>query len=340
MIMSDKKIKAGLFGFGAVGQGTYQVLKANSWIPVSIERICIKSPGKERMLPELYFTCNKYDILRDDSVSVIIEAISEAEEAFTIVKEALLAGKNVVTANKKMLSEHLPELLELQARTGSMLRYEAAVCGAIPVLDVLDHHFAHEPIEELCGIVNGSTNYILCRMQAENLSFEEALRKAQELGFAEADPGLDVSGQDARNKIVVAALHAFGEVLKPEEVEMQGIDQLLPHAQNQAHKEGKRIKLLARLTKTGEGLKASVTPEVIGPDNPLFYVEDENNMVLLKGAYGGVQQLSGKGAGAFPTGTAVVADIRAVLSGRKYAYTKYQERIKLKESLKASLPVC
>ncbi len=323
----EEKRRIGLFGFGTVGQGTYQILKENSSLPLELARICIKNPDKKRNIAPAYFTSRREDVLKDPSISLVVEAISEADEAFTIVKEALLAGKDVVTANKKMVCEHLAELLELQNRTGRILRYEAAVCGAIPVLDVLDTYFAHEPIEEVCGIVNGSTNYILSRMQDDALSYSEALQKAQELGFAEADPALDVSGQDARNKLVIAALHAFGEVLQPGEVVVRGIDELPDFTTALAERSEKRIKLIARLHRKEGKLYGSVLPELVAPDHPLYTVAQENNRVLIQGKYSGQQQLGGRGAGALPTGTAVVADIRAVLAGRPYEYVKYKAHI-------------
>lgn len=323
----EEKRKIGLFGFGTVGEGTYQILKENPWLPLQLAAICIKDPGKKRSRGQEHFTSCKEDLLEDKSVSLIVEAISEADEAFIIVKEALLAGKDVVTANKKMVCEHLEELLELQAQTGRILRYGAAVCGAIPVLDVLDTYFAHEPLEEVSGIVNGSTNYILSRMQDDKLSYEEALRLAQELGFAEADPALDVSGQDARNKLVITALHAFGEVLRPDEVIIRGIDALPDFTAELAKRADKRIKLVARLHRREGKLYGTVLPELLGADHPLYSVTQENNRVLVQGKYSGLQQLSGKGAGALPTGTAVMADIRAVLAGNAYQYTKYKENV-------------
>jgi homoserine dehydrogenase len=323
----EEKRKIGLFGFGTVGQGTYQILQENSWLPLQLAGICIKNPDKKRSIVQEYFTSRREDLLKDKSISLVVEAISEADEAFIIVKEALLAGKDVVTANKKMVCEHLAELLELQARTGRILRYGAAVCGAIPVLDVLDTYFAHEPLEEVCGIVNGSTNYILSRMQNDKLSYSDALQKAQELGFAEADPALDVSGQDARNKLVITALHAFGEVLRPDEVVVRGIDELPDFSAELAERSEKRIKLIARLHRKGGKLYGSVLPELVAPDHALYFVVEENNRVIIHGSYSGLQQLSGKGAGDLPTGTAVVADIRAVLAGRGYQYVKYNAQV-------------
>lgn len=321
----EKKTKAGLFGFGTVGQGTYQILQENPWLPLEIAGICIKNPGKERSLKQEYFTSRKEDILKDKSIGLVIEAISDADEAFAIVKEALLGGKDVVSASKKMVCEHLPELLELQLSTGRILRYGAAVCGAIPVLDVLDSYLAHEPLQEVCGIVNGSTNYILGCMQADKLDYQTALKQAQQLGYAEADPALDVSGQDARNKLVITALHAFGQLLSPDEVVMRGIDFLPPFSLELAERAQKRMKLVAKVQRKNGRLQASVLPELLGPDHPLFTVDEENNRVLLQGTYSGLHQLSGRGAGALPTGTAVVADIREVLAGRGYQYTKYKE---------------
>lgn len=324
MIQNQKKI--GLFGFGTVGEGTFRILTDSSLEQAfAIAKICVKNPHKERSIDKDFFTYSREELLQDDSIDIIVEAISDANEAFSIVKEALEQGKQVVTANKKMLSEHLQELLDLQARTGSLLRYEAAVGGAIPIIQTLDTYFGHEPLQEIKGVLNGSTNYILSQMQ-QGLAYEQALEEAQEKGFAEADPFLDVSGQDARNKLVIAALHAFGEVLQPDDVLTTGIDSLPAFATALAEREEKRIKLVGRLKWKDGRLHASVLPEFVKADDPLYAVEGENNLLIVQGAYSGQQSLSGKGAGAFPTATAVVADIRAVLEGRGYAYTKYKER--------------
>lgn len=317
--------KIGLFGFGPVGQGTYQILSENQQEPLEVAKICVKNPGKKRSLDQSFFTFDKNELLQDDQIKLIVEAISDADESFKIVKEALEAGKHVVSANKKMISEHLEELLTIQERSGSLLRYEAAVGGAIPIIHTLDTYFGHEPIIELRGVLNGSTNYILSQVQ-QGLPYEEALQQAQEKGFAEADPFLDVSGQDARNKLVIAALHAFGEVLKPEEVLTIGIDSLSDATAELSKKEGKRIKLIALLQWKDGRLKASVRPELVAATDPLFGVEGENNLMMIQGAYSGLQTQSGKGAGALPTGTAVVADIRALLQGKGYAYTKYKNK--------------
>lgn len=324
MIQKQKKI--GLFGFGTVGEGTYRIVTdGNLEQAFEIVKICVKNPSKERSLNKEFFTYSKEELLQDDSIDIIVEAISDANEAFSIVKEALERGKQVVTANKKMLSEHLQELLDLQAQTGSLLRYEAAVGGAIPIIQTLDTYFGHEPLLEIKGVLNGSTNYILSQMQ-QGLGYEQALKEAQEKGFAEADPFLDVSGQDARNKLVIAALHAFGEVLLPDDVLMTGIDSLPAFATALAEREEKRIKLVGRVKWKDGRLHASVLPEFVQADDPLYRVEGENNQLIVQGAYSGQQSLSGKGAGALPTATAVVADIRAVLEGRGYAYTKYREK--------------
>jgi homoserine dehydrogenase len=317
--------KIGLFGFGPVGQGTYKILSEDFLLPVEIAKICVKNPRKERSLDSDYFTFDKKEILQDEEINLIVEAISDADEAFSIVKEALEAGKHVVSANKKMISEHLQELLSIQKRSGSILRYEAAVGGAIPIIRTLDAYFGHEPVMELRGVLNGSTNYILSQMQ-QGLAYEEALQQAQDKGFAEADPFLDVSGQDARNKLVIAALHAFGEVLQPADVLTTGINAISAATAEEAKKEGKRIKLVALLKWNQDRLEASVQPALIAADDPLYRVEGENNLLMLQGAYSGLQTLSGKGAGALPTGTAVVADIRAVLEGKGYSYAKYHAK--------------
>ncbi|MFT6883532.1 MAG: homoserine dehydrogenase, partial [Marinoscillum sp.] len=185
-----KNIKIGLFGFGCVGQGLYETLNNSKNFSGEIKKICIKNPDKARRLDPKLFTTQAASLLNDPEIDVIVELIDDADAALEIVTKALKNGKSVVTANKKMVAEHLSELVNLQASTGQALLYEGAVCGSIPIIRTLEEYFGHEPLNEVKGIFNGSTNYILTKVFEENLSYEAALLQAQALGFAEADPTL------------------------------------------------------------------------------------------------------------------------------------------------------
>src|SRR3954470_15104873 len=196
---AHKKLTIGLFGFGVVGEGLYRILQQTPSLKATIKKVCIKHPGKKRNAPEDLFTTDKYELLDDPEINVIVEVINETEPAFEIVSTALLNGKHVVSASKKMIAEHLPRLLELQKQTGRSFLCEAAACASIPVIRNLEEYYDNDLLHSLKAIVNGSTNFILTKMFEERLDFKQALLLAQQLGFAESDPALDVDGIDAVN---------------------------------------------------------------------------------------------------------------------------------------------
>jgi homoserine dehydrogenase len=316
----ERHWKIGLFGFGTVGQGFYQIVQEQK-LPIEVRRICVRNPNKERSGPPELFTLNPQDILEDPEIDLIVEAISETEPAFDIVKEALQRWLPVTSASKKMLALHLPELLALQQETSTPFRYEAAVAGAIPILHLLDEPL-HEPVEEISAILNGTTNYILTQMRLQHWSYEHALREAQRLGFAEANPASDVDGWDACYKLCLLARHAFGKILQPAEVEVQGISDLPVSLIEAAQQQGQRVRLVGRLKLVNGQLLASVKPEAVGPDDALFGVEHELNAVQVDLRYSGRQLFTGKGAGALPTGASVMADVLKLMEGKAYAYPK------------------
>src|SRR6516162_4514704 len=194
---AHKQLTIGLFGFGVVGEGLYRVLQQTPSLKANIKKVCIKNPGKKRNAPPELFTTDKNVLLNDPEINVIVEVINESEPAFEIVSTALKNGKEVVSASKKMIAEHLPDLLGLQKQTGQSFLYEAAACASIPVIRNLEEYYDNDLLHSLKAIVNGSTNFILTKMFEENLSFKDALLLAQQLGFAESDPSLDVDGWDA-----------------------------------------------------------------------------------------------------------------------------------------------
>ena len=212
----DKVLQIGLFGFGVVGEGIYKVLLQTPSLSAAIKKVCIKHADKKRDADASLFTTRYEEILNDPEIDLVVELIDDAKEAYKIVSTALKNKKSVVSANKKMIAEHLPELISLQNENGVSFLYEAAVCGSIPIIRNLEEYYDNDLLQSICGIVNGSTNYILTKIIEEGLSYQEALQKAQQLGFAESDPSLDVEGLDATNKLTILLAHDYGIITRPE----------------------------------------------------------------------------------------------------------------------------
>lgn len=320
-----KNFKIALFGFGCVGQGFYKVLENNGHTK-SIAKIVVKNRGKSRPLPANRFVYNKLEVLDDDSINLVVEAIDDAYEAFEIVKTALSKGKPVVSANKKMIAQHLQELLTLQKQYKTPFLYDAAVCGSIPILRTIDSYFATDEIQSLQGIFNGTTNYILTRV-AEGETYTEALTKAQQLGFAETDPTLDVEGFDPKYKLTLLLAQAFGVVVPPTEILNIGINKLLPVDVEFAEKRGYTIKLLAQAQKVGSRLWGYVLPSFVGKKSRLFGVKNEYNAVWLETRQTDGQLYEGKGAGSLPTGQALAADVLLLSQGFAYQYPKLETTV-------------
>src|SRR5690349_5414316 len=205
-----KKLKLGIFGFGCVGQGLYHVLHETHGVKAEIKKVCVKNKNKSRPVPDRFFTLDRNEILNDPEIDIVVELIDDAQAAYEIAKAALQHGKAVVTANKKMLAEHLEEIYDLQKQYNKPVLYEGSVCGSIPILRNLEEYYDNDLIKHIEGIFNGSTNYILTKVFEEKKNYESALKQAQELGFAESDPMLDVKGYDAKYKLVIAITHTFG----------------------------------------------------------------------------------------------------------------------------------
>jgi homoserine dehydrogenase len=320
---TSTKQTIGLFGFGVVGEGLYNVLQKSPTTKAIIKSICIKEPQKERSLAKEAFCTDYNTILGDPEVNLVVELISDADEAYKIVKSAMLSGKSVVSGNKKMLANNLEELIEIQNKNGVALLYDASACGSIPVIRNLEEYYDNDLLLSIIGILNGSSNYILSKIFNENSTYEQALRKAQELGFAEADPTLDVSGQDSLNKLIILATHGFGTIVNPSEVFVLGIDKLNSFDIRFAKEKGLKIKLIAQATKiNGNSFSLLVMPKLVTADDYIFNVEDEYNGVVIQGEFYEKQFMFGKGAGGFPTGSAVLSDITARMHGYKYEYKK------------------
>jgi homoserine dehydrogenase len=322
-----QKLKIGLFGFGCVGQGLYYVLNNSTGFKADIVKIAVKNKEKKRSVSNDLITFDKWDILNNPDINVVVELIDDADEAFNIVSEALKKGKHVVTANKKMLALHLEELVALQQKHNVSLLYEASAGGSIPIIRTLEEYFDNEELEKVSGIFNGTTNYILTKTINENLSYPLALKQAQEKGFAETDPTNDVEGYDPKFKAIIIALHAFGLIIKPEDVLNIGITTLHDNDIKYASEKGYKIKLTPVIQRLAiDKVAALVVPSFIKENNQLFNVENEFNGVIVEGKFSGEQFLQGRGAGSYPTGAAVLSDISALSHGYKYEYKKHVQK--------------
>jgi len=323
-----KKLVIGLFGFGVVGEGLYKALQQTSSLNATIKKVCIKHPGKKRNAPEELFTTDKDVLLNDEEINVIVEVINESEPAFEIVSTALLKGKHVVSASKKMIAEHLPQLLQLQKKTGRSFLCEAAACASIPVIRNLEEYYDNDLLHSLKAIVNGSTNFILTKMFEENLSFRDALLLAQQLGFAESDPSLDVDGWDAINKWIILLAHAYGIVEYPTNVVFNGIQNIQLSDALVAKEKHYDIKLVAQAKKLLNGkVAAFVLPQFVKQDEQLSFVKNEYNGVVIESSFADKQFFYGKGAGSFPTASAVLSDIGALRYNYHYEYKKLYHHI-------------
>ena len=318
-----QQLTIGMFGFGVVGEGLYKVLRKTPSLKADIKKVCIKDPLKKRNAPADLFTTNKDDLLFDDTINVIVEVIDDADAAFEIATIAMKNGKHVVSASKKMIAENLPALLDLQAETGKSMLYESAACASIPVIRNLEEYYDNDLLHSMQAIVNGSTNFILTKMFEEKLEYRDALMQAQQLGFAESNPALDVEGYDALNKWVFLLTHAYGIVSNPEDHLFSGIQNIQRFDATIAAEKGWTIRLVAQAQKLQDGkVAAFVLPQLVKPDNHLSFVRHENNGVVIESGFADKQFFYGKGAGSFPTASAVLSDISALRYDYAYEYKK------------------
>jgi homoserine dehydrogenase len=324
--MTREKLRIGLFGYGCVGQGLHDVLNSSKGFKADIVRICVKDRTKKRRIPMENFTFDRNDILDDPSINLVVELIDDADEAFSIVTTAMKKGKNVVTANKMMVAKHFRELVDMQAKYRVSLLYEASAGASIPIIRNLEEYYDNELLYSLRGILNGTTNYILTKMHNTGLSYARALKEAQEKGFAESDPKLDVEGWDAKYKLCIITGHAYGLFLDPGEVFHYGISNISEFDIQYAREKGFKIKLVPYVGKTNDNTITSfVLPRFISCDKYLYNVDNEYNGVITEAAFADKQFFSGKGAGGHATGSAVLSDISANSYGYKYEYKKFQQ---------------
>lgn len=319
--MPTNELTLGTFGNGCVGQGFLELLNASGGTAAQVKHICVKERGRERSVGNAALTYEALDILQDDQVRAIVELTNDPVLALDVIRHALSTGRNAITASKKVVAENLAELIDLQRTTGRSLLYEASCAAGIPVLNALETHFSGEEVVCIDGILNGTTNYILSRVE-EGLDPAQALKAAQLNGFAESDPTSDISGDDTRYKLTILLAHAFGTVVKPRSIPRHGIDGL--NAEDLAYGKARawKVRLLAKAYRTERGVVAYVLPTFVTADDALALVKNEYNAVRIQGRHSGEHVLQGKGAGKLPTGLAVLSDVQRLVRGQGYAYAK------------------
>lgn len=321
--MEQKKLNIGLFGFGVVGEGLYKILKQTPSLNATIKRIVIKHPDKQRNAPPEIFTQLANELLNDDEIDIVVELIDDAEAAYHIVTTALKNGKAVVSANKKLIAEHLAELMHLQEQYKTPFLYEASACASIPIIRNLEEYYDNDLLQSITGIVNGSTNYILTKIFNEKIEFVDALLQAQQLGFVERNPNLDILGIDAVNKLTILLLHAYGIVTKPSSILYSGIQNIQLSDSIVAAEKESQIKLIAKAVKLKSGkIAAYLLPQFVTKESQLYNVANEYNGVIIESGFSDQQFFYGKGAGSFATASAVLSDISALRYQYKYEYKK------------------
>ena len=317
-----KKVKIALLGLGNVGRGVWNILQMNgeeimkrSGCQVEVAKILVRDPSKARAVkvPEELITTNFDEILNDDSIKIIVEVMGGIEPAREYILKSLYKKKHIVTANKMLLATYGDELFKKADEEEVMLNYEASVAGGIPIIQAINESLTANKIEKLYGIINGTTNFILSKMELEGSDFENVLKEAQEKGYAEADPTSDIEGFDAQYKLAILSSLAFGTKVKIDDVYREGITKITSKDIRYAKDFGLVIKLLAIAKETDGKLQLRVHPTMIPATHPLANVHDSFNAVFIKGNAVDDLMFYGRGAGDLPTGSAVVADIVSIL---------------------------
>ncbi|KAB7706267.1 homoserine dehydrogenase [Bacillus aerolatus] len=319
-------VKVGLLGLGTVGTGVVKMIQNHQeqlvhqvGCPVSIKKVLVKNPDKVRdvELDSSLLTTDPYEVINDPDIDVIVEVIGGIEETRKYIIDALNLKKQVVTANKDLIALHGSELQKVAAENGCDLLYEASVAGGVPIIKGLADGLASDKIQKIMGIVNGTTNYILTKMTKDGLSYETALKDAQDLGFAEADPTSDVEGLDAARKMAILARLAFSMEIELDDVSVSGISSVSKDDLKYGSMLGYTMKLIGYANQEDERAEVSVQPTFLENDHPLASVHDEYNAVYVYGEAVGETMFYGPGAGSLPTATSIVSDVLAVVKNMR-----------------------
>jgi homoserine dehydrogenase len=313
-----KPINVGLLGLGTVGGGTLTVLRRNAGEitrragrEINVVMAAVRNLDKARQFAgnELEITTDPYAVVNNPDIDIVVELIGGYSLAYELVMTAIANGKHVVTANKALLALHGNEIFAAAQAKGVMVAFEAAVAGGIPIIKALREGLTANRIEWIAGIINGTTNFILTEMRDKGLSFDTVLKQAQELGYAEADPTFDIEGIDAAHKLMIMSAIGFGIPMQFDKAYTEGISKLTKEDIQYAEELGYRIKLLGITKRTAAGIELRVHPTLIPAKRLIANVEGVMNSVLVKGDAVGATMYTGRGAGAEPTASAVVADL-------------------------------
>lgn len=342
-------ISVGLLGLGTVGSGVVKIIEDHQdklmhqvGCPVEVKKILVKDLNKARdvSFSKAKLTTNVDDILDDESIDVIIEVIGGVDSTKEILLKALRQKKHVVTANKDLMALHGPELLQVAAENNCDLFYEASVGGGIPILRTIVDGLSSDRITKLMGIVNGTTNFILTKMSQEGSSYDDVLKEAQELGFAEADPTADVEGLDAARKMAILASLGFSMTIDLDDVKVTGITKITEEDLEYAEQLGYTVKLIGIADLEDDKVEISVQPTLLPNSHPLSSVHNEYNAVYVYGEAVGETMFYGPGAGSLPTATAVVSDLvfvsksmRLGVNGKSAVTPQYEKKLKTPQEM-------
>ncbi len=313
-----KEVRVGIVGYGTVGRATAEILthhdeeirQRTGGVSIRVTRVCRKSAGSaQRTSDGILLSCDWRHVTLSDDVDIVVEAIGGTDPAYDVVRSSIENGKAVVTANKALIADHGEELFALARRHNVPIGIEATVGGGVPVIRAIAEALAADRIQAVYGIVNGTANFILTQMESRGLQFSEALEQAQAAGYAEADPGLDIDGLDARDKISILARLAFNASLAPAQIPAMGIRHITATDFHYARRLSSTIRLVAAAERTPRGISISVGPWLVERDSMLAKVDGANNAIFIAGEKVGTQMLYGRGAGGNATGTAVLSDV-------------------------------
>lgn len=319
------KLRAAILGYGTVGQGIYRILQDKGeelqrslGLDIEVGAILVNDLEKPRpATPGVLITDKFDDILAIPGLQVVFEAIVGEDPAYGYLCQAIDKGCHVITANKVMFSRYHIDLHERAKSKGVYIGYEATTAGGVPVIKTLKNLLQVNTVHRIQGILNGTSNYILTSMRTDNSAFDAALRDAQALGYAEADPYNDVSGMDAFHKLMILSALAFDKQPERSEVDVRGIDTITLEDVQRAQSEGLRYRHVAEIVQHPDGrLEASVGPQLVGPDHPLYAIEGVNNAVAVDTNYIGTLTLVGPGAGMYPTASVMVEDYAEIIGKR------------------------
>ncbi|HUO60447.1 MAG TPA: homoserine dehydrogenase [Candidatus Acidoferrales bacterium] len=302
----NRALRVGLLGAGTVGLGVYHRLALREDL-FEITGVAVRRLKRDDDIARHLLTQDPWEVVRGEC-EVVVELIGGLEPARELIEGALRLSKHVITANKLVISKHGPELHEIAKANGVSLQYSAAVGGAVPMLETVARVAQSERLTSIHGVVNGTTNFVLDRIAAGSAP-EEALKEAQRLGFAEQDPSSDLDGRDAAHKLVLLAREAFGAWIRPEQVECTGITELEPAYIRDSARSGRVVRLVGKIFRQGDAVRAVVAPEAVDASSPLAGTRNEENCLVIHGAQGAIDQVRGKGAGRWPTAESVVADV-------------------------------